>query len=75
MTEDKFPNFPKWAYTKWYFWVIVILYSIWTEFESYVNFYIPEILGSLIACFLIVSLVFLFIYLTAKAIVKHNKIN
>lgn len=68
MTKKDFPNPAKWIYKKWYFWIIMFLYSILTEFESYINFYVAEILGSLTGSFLITSFVFVFIFL----IVKHR---
>ena len=68
MIKKDFPNPAKWIYKKWYFWVIVFLYSILSELKSYLNISIAEIIGSLIASFLITSFVFIFIYLIAK----HN---
>jgi len=66
MTKKDFPNPAEWIYKKWYFWIIMFLYSILTEFESYIIFYVAEILGSLTGSFLITSFVFVFIYLIAK---------
>ena len=68
MTEHNFPNFFKWTYTKWYFWFIVILYSIWSGYESLVNGSIGEIIGVLIATIIISSVIFLLCYMIAK----HN---
>ncbi len=66
MAKNDFPPYQKWVFKKWYYWVIIIIYSILTEFKSYANFYIPEILGSLTASFLIVTFTFFFIYLIVK---------
>jgi len=66
MTKDNFPNFFKWTYTKWYFWVIVIIWSIWSGYESIINKYIGEYIGNLIACIIILSVIFLLSYILVK---------
>ena len=66
MTKHNFPSFIDWTYTKWYFWVIVGLYSVWSGWESLVNRYIGEFIGTLIAITFIISLLFLFSYIMAK---------
>ena len=73
MTKDNFPNFFKWIFTKWYFWVIFILWGVWSGIEEIKAGYIPEFLGTLSASFIIVIIIFGIIYLINKSIHKRIK--
>lgn len=66
MTEDNFPGFFKWTYTKWYFWVIVVLWSVWSGYESLVNKYIAEFIGTIIFVIIFLSIFFFIAYLISK---------
>lgn len=69
MAKDKkhnFPSFIDWAYTKWYFWTIVGLYTLWSGYESIVSGSPVEIISTLIAVIFIVSLFFVFAYILAR---------
>jgi len=64
--KHNFPSFIDYTYTKWYFWVLVILYSVWSGYESLVNVYIGEFIGTLIAVIFIASLFFLLSYFLTR---------
>ena len=68
MTKDNFPSFFEWTYKRWYFWVLVILYSWWSGYEALVNVHIGIFIGVVVFAILLLSLFFLFAYLLAR----HN---
>lgn len=75
MTKHNFPSFIDWTYTKWYFWVTVSLYALWSGADEILNSNIYGFIGTIIAVIFIVSLFFLFSYLMAKSYFKKLKHN
>ncbi len=73
MTKKGFPSFIDYAYTKWYFWLIVVLYSLWSGWEAIINGYTGEFVGTVIAVIFIVSLLFVFSYILARNTCKKLK--
>ncbi len=71
--EKHFPNFFEWTYTKWYFWVIVILWSFWSGYESILIKDLPLFIGNVIFVIIFLSLLFFFIYLISKKNCKKLK--
>ena len=73
MTKDKFPNFYKWTFSKWYFWVIVFIWGVLSGLEELRQYYIPEFLATLSISFVLVLLLFLISYSIKKFIYKRVK--
>ncbi len=68
--KQTFPRFVDWVYNKWYFWLLVVLYSLWAGAEEIVNGHIMEFIGILVASIFILSILFLFGYLSARSTCK-----
>ncbi len=64
--KNKFPNFFEWTYTKWYFWVIAILWSLWSGLEDIILGRVAEFIGTLIASIALLSLLFLIAWLLSR---------
>lgn len=71
MGDKKFPNFTEYTYKKWYFWLIITLYSLWSGWEELINIYIGEFIMIVVAVIFIVSLFFLLSYSLTKATFKE----
>lgn len=67
MTEKNFPNFFEWTYTKWYFWMVVALWSIWSGYEYIVNKHILAFIGIIIFVIIILSVFFFISYSMSKS--------
>ena len=67
MTKDNFPSFIDWTYKKWYFWVLVILWTVWSTFGSLDEVsYLFELIGVVIFVFIFLSAIFFISYLISK---------
>ncbi len=73
----KFPNFWRWTFEKWYFWLAVFISSLWIGTEELGLGYISEFIGIFIASFIFISFIFLCAYFIAKKSHKNllKKIN
>ncbi len=68
--EDNFPNFFKWTFTKWYFWVIFFVWGLWAGSEELRAYYITEFLVTLFISFVLVLIIFLIPYSIKRFICK-----
>ncbi len=66
MKKDNFPSFVEWTYTKWYFWVFVVLWSAWSGYEALIKIDIFLFLGNVIFVIIFLSLLFFFSYIMSK---------
>ena len=76
----KIKEFFKWTYTKWSFWVIFVLYLLWSYDLVWnivggdsVGFSISELLGSAFACFFIITIFFAFLFFQYNKGFKEGK--
>lgn len=67
--KKKFPNYFKWTYNQWSFYLIFILWGIWS-LTAYDSFYIVEFIGVFTFTFINTSLLFLFAYCLCRSTCK-----
>ncbi len=68
--EKKFPNFWRYTYLKWYFWVALLLYVIISNKGIYT---LGEYIGHILATIFIISIFFFFSYLINRNLFKKRK--
>lgn len=61
-------GFFRWMFSKWYYWLISIVWSLFAGYEELRNGYVSEFLGILTATFLLIAIFFGIAYFIKKTI-------
>lgn len=66
-------SFFKWVFTRWYFYVVFILWGVWSGLEELRAAYIVEFLATLVTSFGLTLVIFLIVFSIKKFISKKVK--
>lgn len=73
MNEKTEDGFVEYAFKKWHFWIIVVVWSFWAGLEDLINIGISSFLGIFFATIFLVSLGYGIFYFIQISILKNIK--
>ena len=58
-----FKHYFKWTFTRWYFWMFVSFWSLWSGLEHIISGSLSQLLGTVTAVIILMSFSFIIIYI------------